>query len=228
MRLSVEGEITRASAETFVRRVQACKDGEITVLVDSKGGLLDGAVKMGEALRRFKGDSKVLLLRADSAALFVAVGADTIVCARDGAAVLHGATINVPRSANLSPAALRIAAEATEQMERYACRLLQAKTGAPEGYWRLRMAENKTLTAEELARERLVDEISAWPKRHLRYQFYEAGLDTAPVAMIAAFFERHMPEIEAAVTSGRRAKPSTAPPSAPSASRTARQRASSR
>ena len=168
MRILVTGEITPATAARFVAKVEGCQDMEIEVLIDCPGGDLDAAFVMANALHAAEARTTAALLKADSAALYVALGAARRIAARDGSALLHNVMIEMPRATSLTASELRVAAEDTERKQRAISWILERKTGAPDSWWRTLMARNTRLTAEAMLKHRLISAISPWPSKHLR------------------------------------------------------------
>lgn len=132
MKLAVVGEITARSAAAFVAAVEGYKGETIEVLVDSRGGNAHGAMLMGEALRRFKGDSKAIVLRAHSAALIAAIGASRVIAAKDASGLVHAVMFGMPKSVDFPSSALRAVANGMERLETEAYRLLASKAGPRE------------------------------------------------------------------------------------------------
>ena len=204
--LRLTHEISEATAAAFVARVEACGGSDIEVLIDCPGGEPAAAFTMANALHAAKGHTTALLLRADSAALFVSLGADLRVAAKDGSCVLHQPTIEVPYSFSVTARDLRTAAENTEQLQRNLCRALEMKTGTSASWWGTLMNRNTRLAAERMLEYRLVDEISPWSKAYLLAQFYSDGRADRAANKVAAFIAPTIKAAFAAKTSPRSAK----------------------
>ncbi len=166
-RIWVEGEITEASANTFIADVARCGSADIEVYVDSVGGTVDGALRMAACLQKRRGRIEMTLLKADSAALYLIMAGDHVVCARDASCLLHGAMADV-RAGLRTRDELNEAAEEISDVERGLSRLLEARTGLPDTSFRMLAAKGKRLTAENLLAYHLVDSILPSPKSHLR------------------------------------------------------------
>ena len=177
MKLAIKGELTQSTARAFVARVEACQDAEINVLVDSSGGDLGAAFVMWGALQRSEARTTAILLRADSAAMFAALGADQRIAARDASAMMHDTTAVIPQAASVSAGDLRDAAEHIERLDRFTDRALALKTGKPDGLWRLLSASSTTLSATDMLRHGLIASISPSSKRELRREHFGAPTD---------------------------------------------------
>ena len=106
MKVWIRGEITADTAFSFVARVEGCQDDEIEVLVDSAGGDAVAAFSMAAALVRSEVPSAGTLLRADSAALVAGIGCGKRTAARDASALLHDATIEIPKATSVTATVL--------------------------------------------------------------------------------------------------------------------------
>ena len=166
MRLWIRGDINEHTATAFAAAVEACEDEEIEVLIDSAGGLCTAAFSMAAALVRSEVPSTGILLQANSAALFAAIGCDKRIAARDASVLLHDVTLTISEAADVMASDMHAAAEHVEQWQRTTERVLALKTGTPAGLWRLLMGANTTLNAADMLRHGIVSEISRWPRSH--------------------------------------------------------------
>ena len=166
-RLVIRDEITSATALAFARSVRDTKADEIEVLIDCTGGEVDASFDMALSLQRFKGRTTALLLKADSAALFVALGVDRRIAARDGIARLHNVTAELAGDQSVNAPELEGAADDLRSYERNISRLLENATGTPAHKWQGWIDAKTTMDAEAMLKHGLVERISRWPKAAL-------------------------------------------------------------
>ena len=189
-RLAITHEITPATAAAFADRIKASGHEELEVLIDCPGGDVDAAFAMANAIHAAKGHTTAILLRADSAALFVSLGADRRIAARDGTALLHNTTIEVPGRVSVTAGELRTAAANTERTQLDVSRALELETSTPTHLWQRLMAGNTRLNAEAMLKHRLVSAISPWSKARLRAPHLWATSQMYAMALIQSYSRR--------------------------------------
>lgn len=164
--LWVDGEINAASAAAFTRAVENAK-ADITVCVDSVGGFLEPALRVAAALKAAPGRVTAVLLKADSAALFLCLGADRVVAAKDCQALLHDFHLGEVRE-GLTAGDLEDAADYLRRRQSDVAALLGKRTGASLTFWGSLMKRGERLTAQQLKSYGLVDTILPFSAAHLR------------------------------------------------------------
>lgn len=182
----MSGAISDSSAQRFISTVENYGGSLLEVYVDSEGGSLDGAFKMAAALQRFQGRTEVFLGRAHSAAAYVGLPADKVIAARDATVLLHPLTIVSTAVHNATASDLKSIANHLESMKVTASRMLEARSGTPDSYWRLLMEEETYLAAEALLEHRLVDEISPLPRSYFPKEQVEKLKRPASRAFVGA------------------------------------------
>ena len=167
MKVTIQGEITERLADKFVATLRAC-DEDIILLIDSPGGLVGAALEMASAVETFKGRIDAVLIEADSAALIPALPASSITCALDGSYLLHPVSIEIPSRTSVSPAEMREAADDSDVVFRKITRMMEAKSGHTDGFWRLLACEGRRLSSEAMLELHLADRVSPYPRAWLR------------------------------------------------------------
>ncbi len=168
MKVTIQGEITERLANGFVATLADAGNQEVDVLIDSPGGQLDAALSMAAAVEAYPGRVDAILIRADSAALSIGMPADTVTCALDGYYLLHPPSIEIPAKVAVTSGEMRAAADSSDVAFRRFSRLLEARSGHTDGFWRLLAAEGRRLSAEKMVEFHLADKVSAYPMAWLR------------------------------------------------------------
>ena len=171
---AITAAISTATAVDFAQTVRDSTAAEIEVIIDSPGGEVDAAFYMASALKNSSARTTAILLRADSAALFVALGVDRRIVAKDGTVRLHNTTGEVTRDFSVTADQFEAAAADLRGTERNICRVLENSTGTPEHMWQQWMNNDRTMTAEAMLKHRLVDSISTQTCSQIRARRWAA------------------------------------------------------
>ena len=171
---AITAAISTATAVAFAQSIRDSTAAEIEVIIDSPGGEVDAAFYMASALKHTSARTTAILLRADSAALFVALGVDRRIVAKDGTVRLHNTTGEVTRDFSVTADQFEAAAGDLRATERNICRVLENSTGTPEHMWQQWMNNDRTMTAEAMLKHRLVDSISTQTCSQIRARRWAA------------------------------------------------------